>query len=141
MEKKKKSLTDEDQGQIKTSSNIGGGGGLGFTTPEPEEKKRPGRKPGAATVSYEAGGGATSDGEGGKILGKRPNPTSMIEKKGGLGIIQEGISSFPPMKRKRGRPAKKLQKDFYPKFQPQLMSTSRLNNDSDHDGDDALHHP
>ena len=48
--------------------------GLGFTTPEAEEKKRPGRKPAMISSNNDQGGG-TSDGEGGRVLGKRLHNT------------------------------------------------------------------
>jgi hypothetical protein len=47
--------------------------GLGFTTPEAEEKKRPGRKPGMVSSNNDQGG--NSDGEGGRVLGKRLHNT------------------------------------------------------------------
>lgn len=73
--------------------------GLGFTTPEAEEKKRPGRKLGMSSGNNDHGG--TSDGEGGRVLGKRLHNT-VGRKIGG----SDGISAFPPLKRKRGRPPK-----------------------------------
>jgi hypothetical protein len=45
--------------------------------------------------------GGNSDGEGGRVLGKRLHNT-IGKKIGG----SEGISAFPPSKRKRGRPPK-----------------------------------
>jgi hypothetical protein len=47
--------------------------GLGFTTPEAEEKKRPGRKPVMNSSNNDHVG--NSDGEGGRVLGKRLHNT------------------------------------------------------------------
>jgi hypothetical protein len=47
-----------------------------------------------------SGEGGNSDAEGSRVLGKRLH--NNIGKK----VMHEGVSSFPPIKRKRGRPAK-----------------------------------
>ncbi len=65
--------------------------GLGFTTPEAEDKKKSGKRNVSSQMEM-------SGDDDVKILGKRMHQGA---KKSG-----ENVTGFPPIKRKRGRPAK-----------------------------------